>query len=177
LTLVFKTAEDYTGPVEFVGVGVAPPRGQGGVLVERAAESMTQLQSIGGVPLSGKELKQAAQAMADSTEGLVLVDENVDEADLRAQSGAVTANDPDAAEVARERYLRTYGHLDPENLVPEGMKASDAPEVIPTGDTGEPRDQPRPDVQPTLGQGEDAPTADEAEPAPARRSRAKDGES
>lgn len=180
MPLVFKTEEEYPATVQFVGVGVAPANGKGGVLVEEAAKAMTQLQSIGGVPLEGKELLDAAQRLANSVDGLTVADEK--KVDLRAmarEAGALTVTDPPADQVARERYLRTYGHLDPELRIPDGQRREDSPEVIETGAGGEPHDQPRPDVQPVLGQGEDAPTnPDEpaGEPRRGRRSK-KDGDS
>ncbi len=176
MALVFKTEESYPESVTFMGVGLVPGNGKGGILVDEAAEGMTQLQSEGGAPLSGKELKDAAQALADSVPGLTVANAPKDatRASLALEAGLIP-EPPPADVVARERYLRTYGHLDPEvvkDSLPEGTPAPEGLLVNPniSGDT---MDQPRPDIGPLLGEGADAPTtsaADDSAPASAAES-------
>lgn len=63
----FKTKKGAPS-VEIPGIGVCDEDGQGGVLLERAAPRMAELQNEDGKPLTGKTLEAAAKDWAESAD-------------------------------------------------------------------------------------------------------------
>lgn len=120
---VFKTNKDSADQVEVVGVGVAGSYGRGGIAVEQAAERMPELQSGGGVPLTGKALEEAADAFAEAR-GLEVVNVKPKDMEGLAQEWGNPPDAMPAGEAAIAEHERVFG--DPDSEVAETTEHDDA---------------------------------------------------
>lgn len=109
---VFKTPTDSADQVEVVGVGVAGSYGRGGVPIEEAAEKMHELQSAGGVPLTGKALEEAAEAFAEER-GLEVVNVKPKDIEGLAQEWGNPPDPIPAGEAAIAEHERVFGDPEP----------------------------------------------------------------
>lgn len=117
---VFKTPKDFDEAVELVGAGVAGPNGAGGIVVERAALSMSELQEQTDegalklkdgypVPLKGKALDAAAKDFVEDRDDLEVVSVPEKEvATLNLEWGDAPERPP-AVQVAQEEHDRVFG--------------------------------------------------------------------
>src|SRR4051794_14360072 len=126
MSLVFK-AQEGTGDVEIVGVGLVPATSEG-VAVDPAlipelwetdeAGRPTRDETGAPVPLSGSALDTAAAEFAESR-GLEIADVS----DERLAEIAAEGNRPPLSQVGEEHYLKTWG-----GVVPEGEAGPSADE-------------------------------------------------
>lgn len=107
---VFQT-NNSSPHVEISGLPVLPADGKGGVLVERAAEVLPQLQNDDGGPLTGASLKSAAEALAEEA-GVRVAAISEAKADKLPQIAGGYADRPPAAEVAQDNYTALHGPLE-----------------------------------------------------------------
>ena len=136
MTLVLRTPEDSPADVEILGTGVLRAGGVGGIPVEDAARTITELQKKdkSGVlvldpfgaptPLSGKALKEAAEefARARGLEVAEVGDRKLEAA--RADAGSpIDSLLPDIYEVAKNAYEFDHGDA----VVDEGVAEASSP--------------------------------------------------
>jgi hypothetical protein len=136
---VFKTAAGSLEAVEIAGVGAMHPDGKGGVSVEKAALTMSELQEKDDngvlkvtddgdpIPLTGTALTNAAKKLAEERGWQVVQMKEENIATLPQEVG-YTADRPPASEVAEAAYQDMYAGLqvvnnDPEQLVKGGDQA------------------------------------------------------
>lgn len=128
---VFKTRKDATEDVRVEGAGLLGAGAKGGVPLDRAAQTMPELQATDDLgrlvvddagnpkPLSGAALTKAAQGFAD-LHGLDIVDVADDKLDgLRQEAGALPDRPP-ARDVSISEGERIYGDVEQVNTVPDG---------------------------------------------------------
>lgn len=110
---VFKTPEESTEHVELVGVGVAGSGARGGILVEDAAVKVPELQNGGGIPLTGRELDEAAETFAEAR-GLEVVNVRAKDVETLPQEWGNAPEPIPAGQAATEEYQRIFGGEDEE---------------------------------------------------------------
>lgn len=104
---VFQTPQESSAAVEIVGVGLVPPFGKGGVVVEAAAALCPELQTLGSAPLTGKDLAEAAEAFA-AARGLVVANVKDASAEALAKDAGRIPPLPDVDTVSIEEYDSNY---------------------------------------------------------------------
>lgn len=96
---VLRTQKDQPA-VSLAGVGLIPANGVGGVLLDRAAGELRELQDADGQPLEGAALKKAAKAFVDDR-GLTVGEISDDKVAKLPELAGGFPDRPPAVEVAQ----------------------------------------------------------------------------
>jgi hypothetical protein len=138
--LIFKTKTDAGYDTEIGGVGTLGAFGKGGIPVERAAETMVELQDKKGKPLTGDALEKAAEAFAEARGIDTRSYKNIDEEKLRVEAGAFPKG-YSIEEIATMTAERDRGYVAAHEAEPSSgnLLPSDVPTqegaVLPQGST------------------------------------------
>jgi hypothetical protein len=103
---VFRTQKDQAA-VTIADVGVVPANGVGGITLERAAESLRELQNDDGQPLDGAALNSAAKAFAKER-GLDVADISDAKVEKLAELAGAPADRPPLVEVAQDHPMAAF---------------------------------------------------------------------
>jgi len=115
---VFRTEADSPYSTEIVGAGICGPKGKGGVVVERAALVMQELQDDDGQPLEGKALESAAKEFAKDR-GLRVLTISEEDAEHLGQELGFPPDRPPAIDIATGKTEVKVAPVEvPETVVP-----------------------------------------------------------
>lgn len=158
---VFRTIADDPERTDIVGAGTLFPFGKSGVVVEKAALAMPELQEKdegGGlkldeqgnpIPLTGADLQAAAEAFA-ADRGIRVDDVPEDQLDGLPQEAGLPPERPPLAELGHLDYVNTYGEegLTPVNTDPTAAGPS-AGAIVPPKVPDDPEPAPAPPTTPS----------------------------